>query len=445
MTKEQIKLAYSDLLRGGPKAARTYLDTIGKTLFDFADILYERKDITEKQYFDITGKYPPPPPDPQREKAYADWSHALTMGTIKVQQVFGPYPFPGDSRYLKDANNWIRNKLETGQLYDEDLQYLYERGAIEKHEVQDFLAKKGRTHHLSNVLGLPEELIKINLPTETTMLKDRNDVLLIGNRAAGKTMFLASHLFYIQETIRSARILSDVSGSYDYSQRLIAAIAQNKLIDRTHGGTCTNIPLDLRRERASRRNKVQTHVYPLNLTDISGETYQSSFEQGIESLPSNLRSITFSKDNPKILLFTIPVGEYIIRWESRVQAADGSLTTTPSEMLLSGFYSNVLNMFEKYDVLKKTIGIGLIVTKWDKAEFEGFSSVDDFILKKCGAFHKTILDLQKKNGNQYSYKTFTYSISSDLDEKKNRYTHNPKGNDEVYEWLTNTAYESNHK
>lgn len=280
-----------------------------------------------------------------------------------------------------------------------------ENGELGVQQIKNLILEEKITeqHLLKYTLLTPELISKIKiynkLPTDfhswsnlPPLQPNRTDLYFFGQPGSGKSCILASIFRYCD---KHGMIINNTSNHVGtkYMNQLRDEISKNILPDSTARDGVNYIPIELRNVT----NRDLKH--PLNFIEMSGELYDSAYQGGISA--DNLDAKKYLTNNNKKLLF------FVLDYHMHQKNIDGDNGTSQSSKIQS-----VLALLDSMDILKKTDGIYIILTKTDL--FPKGVNKEQFAFEFMNNNYKNFLenckDLREKYRNQFKVIIYPYSI-----------------------------------
>lgn len=220
----------------------------------------------------------------------------------------------------------------------------------------------------------------------------RTDVYFFGQPGSGKSCVLASLFYYLEKYGLMQVNLTNQAGAL-YRAKLKDDFEFGVLPPSTAVDGVNYIALDVR------NNEDRNKWHPLNFIEMSGENFNSAFEDGINS--SNINQSNYlTNDNRKIIFF-------VIDYDAHIQGRIG-------EYSQSSMMVNVLELLDRSGILTQTEAIYILLTKTDLFP-QGVDRQDysrEFLLNNYTNFIQNIKDKQYKyrKKNEIDDAVFPYSI-----------------------------------
>ncbi len=226
-----------------------------------------------------------------------------------------------------------------------------------------------------------------NLPP---LQMNRTDVFFLGQPGSGKSCVLGSLFYYFDKFGLLAENMSNQIGTL-YRNQLKDEFGYGVLPDSTAVDGVNYMPIEL-------RNLSNTGAkHPLNFIEMSGEIFDTAYNQGIETIHPKIKEYLSNK-NRKILFF-------VIDYDLHKRSEKVSMGAGQSSKL-----SSVLEILDNYGTLSKVDAIYVLVTKSDlfpkdrnKVEYAG-----EFINNHYLNFVNNLKDKKEKYQSSNSFKIVIY-------------------------------------
>jgi hypothetical protein len=136
-------------------------------------------------------------------------------------------------------------------------------------------------------------------------------------------------------------------------------------------------------------------IHPLNFIEMSGEMFQKASRTGESKELKQLFSC-LGNDNKKLIFFVIDYHAHLAN----------------SELQNQSVFTDFLGYLEKYNILSKTDGLYILLTKSDMfpAGVEKTQHAEDFIKSEYKNLRNATIDFKKKHRNKFKVFLFPYSI-----------------------------------
>ena len=420
----------------------------------FIHLVFAFGHIDKEEYFEILGKYPPIPPDPEEERKFEDFKNRLWHGELSLDSI-RTYKESSQERYRVEVDQFINIKLTDPDFSGEELEDYYRYELLTEGAIQDYLDRENRSDEIGQILKTPEELLVLNRPVGLEKIEHgRTDVILIGAPTTGKTMFLSSFLDCLEQH-NNLDLTHLTPTGRDYCELLKRSVREGILFDRTKNDTLVSMPADLTftKKAKYRFQSDKELILPINLIEMPGEAFRKAYNKNKEDWPKNLKECFWESKNPKIIFFMYAVDNPLIEMKEIETEVSGEETTIVSQQIGSkvknvkitaeGFYKFFIDKFTEYGLFKEgiIIGLGLIFTKWDQYDPTLAKSPIDFANEECSNFDNNIHALskgKKRKGIKFDFERFKSSIGK-VDPNMNSYVYSPEGLNEIYKWILKIA------
>ena len=174
---------------------------------------------------------------------------------------------------------------------------------------------------------------------------DRTDVYFLGQPGSGKSCVLGSLFYYFEKQGILAENMHNQIGTI-YRNQLKEEFGYGILPDSTAVDGVNYMPIEL-------RNLKDTELrHPLNFVEMSGEIFDTAYQNGIESIHPKVKEYLSNK-NRKILFF-------IIDYDLHKKSEKMSFGAGQASKLTA-----VLEILDNYGTLSKVDSIYVLVTKSD--------------------------------------------------------------------------------
>jgi hypothetical protein len=291
----------------------------------------------------------------------------------------------------KNKTKQICNDIEAGKYSAAVIKSMLLEGHIAKSDLQfntsldDALIEK--------ILSYDPPKINFNSWKDLPPLESkRTDVYFFGQPGSGKSCVLASLFYYLEKNGLMQVNLTNQAGAL-YRAKLKDDFEFGVLPPSTAVDGVNYIALDVR--DGEDRNR----WHPLNFIEMSGENFNSAFEEGINSSNINQRNY-LTNDNRKIIFFVI---DYNAHLQGRI-----------GEYSQSSMMVNVLELLDLSNILGQTEAIYILLTKTDLFP-QGINRLEyskEFLEANYNNFIQNCKDKQYKyrKKNEIALAVFPYSI-----------------------------------
>lgn len=293
---------------------------------------------------------------------------------------------------LKEAKlKEIFEKIEKGELGVLQIKNLILEETISADQLQKY------------TLLTPELINKIKsynkLPTDFHSWGDlpplqlnRTDLYFFGQPGSGKSCILASIFNFCDKHGMIINNTSNHEGT-KYMNQLKDEIAHGILPDSTAAEGVNYIPIELR----NLHNKNLKH--PLNFIEMSGELFNNAYQGGIKA--DNLAAKNYlTNDNRKLIFF-------VLDYDMHQKSFYGENGTSQSSKM-----QTILALLESIDILKKTDGIYIIISKTDL--FPKNVNKEEYAFEFMNNHYKNFMEnckeLREKYRDQFKVIIYPYSI-----------------------------------
>ena len=313
---------------------------------------------------DIFAPPPPPPPPPPRSGPSSQPYEEIGIHTIT------------------EPREELLHNLNTGNALIKDIQIGINRGTITRSDLysigcnDDFIDRLMMFDvDLATVFPKQHELPPLR--------KEATDVYFLGMRGSGKSTMLASFFSYTNNA-GVLRNVPDNSFGNKYKNQLNLGMAAGHLPNSTPSEFINYVAVDLRYEG---RKEFQA----LNFLDMAGEKIRAVVNGGIAEFQGYKDYL--ENNNDKVLIFVID-----FFGNNRIKCLDQDQ-----------HLQEILALLKKFNVLRRTDAVYLILTKADlfpEANKQKFC--DDYISKN----YKNFLQACKEAKDEFKFKlkTFPFSI-----------------------------------
>ncbi len=269
------------------------------------------------------------------------------------------------------------------------------------------IAIRGR----KEVLPLPEMSID-DIPP---LAKNRTDIFTLGVRGSGKSMFIASLIYYAihKDNAMYAILSTNIGGlGRQYCDIMQRSIIENRTLEPVSPASFYCMTIDYKDEQGRR--------HPLTFFETGGEN--TEFFAGMDNI-NNPKVREYFLDNPnnKILFL----------------AVDSLESPNQAYTLI-----RALNLLDAAGTLKTVNAIAILLTKWDKhsnenpAEFlkthyKPLYTVCKDIEEKYSEMHGFI---KKRKVYKLKFKVFTFSVGN-FNEQNSIYIYDDTDTKGIHDWL----------
>jgi hypothetical protein len=333
--------------------------------------------------------------------------------------------------------NKILDNIKLSSLFDD-----IKRGRLSDDEIKRYLDKKEITEkQLESNCGLNKERIaEIQgksveavppppLPSddlEKSLLSGRTDVFTFGVVGSGKSLFLGA-LFAYSHGI-GKRIMEEAhQAAANYISYLTRAIKNGIPVEGTATNYAIHMPITFvnrkdHEEGSWGRKITKQKLHKLNFIEMSGEKFEDIWDTstGFDWLSRYL----VESNNKKIFFFVV---DYF-RHRSNLE---NSLNATQSEQ-----FEYLLSVLKQKNIIKSTLSICMLITKWDLSPDQSNDAAREFIRENYIALYNTI-NMIKRTNPALDFVIHTFSIG-DVS-RINTYKYNPKNCEKIFDWLCNTS------
>ena len=303
----------------------------------------------------------PPPPEPPKPPG---------------PDVGGPTPTPPT-----DERQDLLGKIATGKAAITDIQTGLNRGVIMD---QDLLGM-GLSYDFIERLKAYSQVLPI-FPSQDQLpplRQNSTDIYFLGMPSSGKSTMLAA-LFSYCNSAGIMRNVVDNSFGNKYKNQLVLGMAQGHLPNSTPTEFINFIPVNMKYPGAAEDQQ-------LNFLDMAGEKFKSVANGGMSEFQKYREYL--SNQNNKGLIFVI---DFFANNRVECLRQDQNL-------------QEVLALIEKFDILKKTDAVYLVVTKADLFPSENRQKfADDYIDFNYRNFLNACLEAKRKYN--FELKSFPFAI-----------------------------------
>jgi hypothetical protein len=303
----------------------------------------------------------------------------------------------------QDANEELKNlclAIESGEYDVLDIRNFLLNGVI-------------TSDHLKEYTSMTDDIIeRINYyqKRETDFMDwkdlpplqlDRTDVYFLGQPGSGKSCVLGSLFYYFEKQGILAENMHNQIGTI-YRNQLKEEFGYGILPDSTAVDGVNYMPIEL-------RNLKDTELrHPLNFVEMSGEIFDTAYQNGIESIHPKVKEYLSNK-NRKILFF-------IIDYDLHKKSEKMSFGAGQASKLTA-----VLEILDNYGTLSKVDSIYVLVTKSDlfPADRDKVEYANEFINEYYLNFVNNLRDKKQKYSNRNSFKITVYPFTIGLVKYRN--------------------------
>jgi hypothetical protein len=351
-----------------------------------------------------------------------------------------------------ESENRLKSILydfEQNNLSKDDIKKYYEKGILSENDIRKQL--KLNDGQIADILGkivVPVE--PPELPPHTSeylLLEESTDVFTFGVPASGKSLFLGALFNYAFE-----KGLLRYANAHKAAQRYIAFLRENVKLGMPIGRTAEikikNInPSDFDEENEEQdeqklylsvdfinkesilvkeggyfSSKVpRKKLHPFNFIETDGESFQDIFVADDDRKFKWFKNYLFESENKKIFFFAIDY--YIDKNNKRDQ-----IKASQSDQFI-----NLINYLVSNKLIKETLGICLLITKWDLSENQSIEAAERFIRENYNGLYSHCKDLEK----HLAFRVFPLSIGKFR--PSNMYDFDLESCEDIFNWLTSVS------
>ncbi|PLW95245.1 MAG: hypothetical protein C0592_00500 [Marinilabiliales bacterium] len=246
---------------------------------------------------------------------------------------------------------------------------------------------------IKRIRNFEQTKLNFNLWDDLPPLEDkRTDVYFFGQPGSGKSCVLASLFYFLEKNGLMQVDLTNLAGA-TYRAQLKDDFEYGILPESTTVDGVNYIALDIRNKED--RNK----WHPLNFIEMSGEHFNSAFEQGISADNLNQKNYLLN-ENRKLIFF-------VIDYDAHVQGREAGQRFSQASMMV-----NVLELLDDQGILKKTDAVYILLTKSDLfpdgVDRKKFAM--EFLNEHYRNFLENCKDQKFKHNESFKLVVFPYSI-----------------------------------
>ena len=289
-----------------------------------------------------------------------------------------PCPIPGPAPSDRES---LLIDIDNNDAEIADIQKGINRKIISKQDLYDRGCSADLVERLMQFSPLNAIFPKVSeLPQ---LRKNATDIYFLGMPGSGKSTMLAS-LFAYANNKGLIKSVVDNSFGNKYKNQLVLGMVQGHLPNSTPIEFINFIPVDM-------RHKGQDSHQQLNFIDMAGEKFKQVANSGIDEFKAYKDYL--SNDNNKCLIFVM---DYFEKNIVKCTEQDQNL-------------QEVLALLEKFEILKKTDAVYLVLTKADLFPDENKQKFcETHVEKRYTNLINSCLDAKKKY--KFIMKNFPFSI-----------------------------------
>ncbi len=317
--------------------------------------------LSEDRVNELIGATSEPDPEPEPFPIYPD-----------------PYPTPVANQ--SERENLLLD-IDNNDAEIADIQRGINRKIISKQDLYDRGCSADLVERLMQYSPLNAIFPKVSdLPP---LRKNATDVYFLGMPGSGKSTMLASLLAYANKKGLMKPVVDNSFGN-KYKNQLVLGMVQGHLPNSTPREFINFIPVDM-------RHAAQDNTQQLNFIDMAGEKFKQVADSGIDEFKAYKDYL--SNDNNKCLIFAM---DYFEKNPVKYTEQDQNL-------------QEVLALLEKFDILKKTDAVYLVLTKADLFPDDNKQKFcETHVDKMYTNFVNSCLDAKKTH--KFVMKNFPFSI-----------------------------------
>lgn len=291
-----------------------------------------------------------------------------------------PDPIPDPGPDLSDRESLLID-IDNNDAEIVDIQKGIKRKIISKQDLYDRGCSTDLVERLIEYAPLNAIFPKVSeLPP---LRKKATDIYFLGMPGSGKSTMLAS-LFAYSNSKGLMKPVVDNSFGNKYKNQLVLGMVQGHLPNSTPIEFINFIPVDM-------RHKGQDSHQQLNFIDMAGEKFKQVANGGIDEFKAYKDYL--SNDNNKCLIFVM---DYFEKNLVKCTEQDQNL-------------QEVLALLEKFEILKKTDAVYLVLTKADLFPDDNKQKFcETHVEKRYTNLINSCLDAKKKY--KFIMKNFPFSI-----------------------------------
>lgn len=298
----------------------------------------------------------------------------------------------------------IIRKIRNDSLPLNEVKQLYENGFFTKDELRDILSED----QFKDIFPTTVTINTGNWADLPELKQDRVDVFTFGRVGSGKTMFLASLLYYMKSLGRAKILIEPVIG-YEYARALLRVIEEKVFPAGTVTEVINYMEVDM--------NDENEKIHPLTFLEMSGELFQQTLLVADENqMPIRLQEYFFRNPNNKAMfLVTDFLGNHLDEGDN---------------------FDFFLQFCERSKLFDTVEMLTIVIAKWDASPDQSKQAALHFLETKHKELKVRCEELEKKY--KFNFYIFTFSIGQ-MNELNTRYKFDSSHVEKIYKVLMNTS------